>query len=46
MTAWALWALTMLGLAVAAWLAQRLVQAGRPEFSELGRQVSSRWSLR
>jgi hypothetical protein len=34
--AWALWALTMLGLAVAAWLAQLLGQAGRSDFSELG----------
>jgi hypothetical protein len=33
--AWALWALTMLGLAVAAWLDHLLRQAGRPELGWL-----------
>jgi hypothetical protein len=33
--AWALWALTMLGLPVIAWLDQLSRQAGRPEFAQL-----------
>jgi hypothetical protein len=34
--AWALWVLTLLGLATAAWLDQLLRKAGRPELSWLG----------
>ena len=34
--AWALWVLTLLGLATTAWLDQLLRQAGRPELSWLG----------
>ena len=35
MAAWALWALTMLGLPVIAWLDQLSRQAGRPELAQL-----------
>jgi hypothetical protein len=34
--AWALWVLTLLGLATAAWLDDLLRKAGRPELSWLG----------
>jgi cbb3-type cytochrome oxidase subunit 3 len=35
MAAWALWALTMLSIAVIAWLNQLSRQAGRPELAQL-----------
>jgi hypothetical protein len=34
--AWALWALTLLGLAIIAWLDQLSRQAGRPDVTQLG----------
>jgi hypothetical protein len=35
--AWALWALTMLGIAVIAWLDQLSRQAGRPDLAQMRR---------
>ena len=42
-SAWALWALAMLGLAVTVWLDRLLRQAGRPDLARLATLPGLRW---